>query len=258
MEEILARLAGVSGIFLFLDYDGTLMPIMPTPDEARPSARLVAVLEKLTEQTIFRVAIISGRRLVELQSFFPLRSLYLAGSHGAEQLIPGRGRITVSIPQDARIMLRNLVKRISEILPENSGFILEDKEIALALHYRLVSSALAEQVVARFCRLCQEELSGSYWRILKGKKVIEVRLSYADKGKTVEAFLTTWPDAMPVYIGDDTTDEDAFLVIKEKGVGILVSEHPRQTAATARLKDSDEVISFLELLTSYQQSAFSF
>lgn len=256
MNDILARLAKEKKVFLFLDYDGTLVPIKPKPAEARLSKKTLALISRLVSCASLKVAVVSGRSLYELSQLIPVNGLYLAGVHGAERYVPPGPPRSILLPQNARKRVAEVSALMSKRLPP--GFFLENKGIALALHYRLALPEKVPPVLDIFFDICNALLPYPEWHIIKGKKVVEVRPANADKGKAVKDFLATWPGAFPVYLGDDTTDEDAFRLVKDKGLGILVAEKPAPTAALARLENPAVVEALLEnILALPADRAFS-
>lgn len=247
-EQLATTLAGTPELLLMLDYDGTLVPIAPTPDMARPDVTLLALLQKLCTSPNRVVAVISGRTLGELEKFLPIPGLYLAGSHGMEIKEPG-GKVTGSLPDREIKETINQLEELAKIcVGNNNGFILENKGFSLALHYRLADPALARTVLKEFISRAALFLRQNRLELLPGKKVLEIRPRGTGKGAAVRYLCKKYPRALPVYIGDDRTDEDGFAALK-RGPGILVSPHPRLSAATCRLCSSDDVRSLLIYLS---------
>ena len=258
-RQLLDRLQGSSRIFLFLDYDGTLVPIAPTPEQAVPSLKTLRLLEKLCSAKTLRVAVVSGRTLEELENLLPVSGLILVGVHGAEVKIPTshgfclRGALMSTgqekFPQDREKSIQGLAllaEATKKLIIDRKGFLLEEKGLALALHYRLASPVEAEAVLAEFQNLWQELIENHNLEVIYGKKVVEIRPQGINKRLAVEALWPSWPGSAPVYIGDDTTDEDGFQAVVGKGLGVLVGEEERPTAASFRLKNPEDVIEFLQ------------
>ncbi|MDA8233695.1 MAG: trehalose-phosphatase [Clostridia bacterium] len=259
IRQLLDRLQGSGRIFLFLDYDGTLVPIAPTPDQAVPSMKTLRLLENLCLQENLRVAVVSGRPLGELEALLPVPGLILVGVHGAEVKIPTshgfclRGALMTSqhgeFPQNKEICFRGLAllaQGAKELLSGRRGFLLEEKGHALALHYRLASPPEAIEVLNGFQDLWQEVIQDHHLEVIFGKKVVEIRPQGINKKLAVEALWPSWPGSVAVYIGDDTTDEDGFQAVVGRGMGVLVAEEERPTAARFRLKDPADVIELLQ------------
>jgi len=197
----------------FLDVDGTLLEIAPTPSDVAVGEKVLVVLDALYRAAGGAVALVSGRPLDQLdQLFAPLR-LPAAGLHGLE-VRTARGDILRPPvpPRNLELMREALVA----FAAEHSGVLFEDKEYALALHYRLAPE------FENACRTCVEdavERWGDGYQILYGKKVFEIKPSQADKGKVIDVLMATIPftDRCPVYIGDDITDEDGFAAVNRLG-----------------------------------------
>jgi alpha,alpha-trehalase len=232
---------------VFLDYDGTLTPIVSHPEDAWLSDSMRLVLRELAARV--RVAILSGRDLDDVRRRVDLDGLVYAGSHGFDIAGPGFRR---ELGADYLADLDAAEKELREPLEEISGAQLERKRFSIAAHYRNVNEndvptlrQAVEAVAARHREL----------RRIDGKKVFEFLPAIEwDKGKAVtwllEALALERENVRPIYIGDDSTDEDAFRALKERGIGILVSEQPGATAARYMLKDSGEVEVFLRNLIS--------
>ncbi|MDQ0285849.1 trehalose 6-phosphate phosphatase [Desulfofundulus luciae] len=246
-EKLAAWMAAASRLLLMLDYDGTLVPIAPTPDLARPDPELLATLQKLSLSPGRVVAVISGRKLAELQKLLPLTGLHLAGSHGAE--IQETGGKLYRLIEDRKLEenILSLERVARECVANSRGFLVENKGISLALHYRQADPELARQVLVSFIEKVAPIMDKNRLELLPGKKVLEIRPRGVNKGKAVQYLCGKYDGALPVYIGDDRTDEDAFMALK-RGCGILVSPQSRASAATVRLSSPREVYTLLLLL----------
>ncbi len=243
-EKLAAYLTAAPELLLMLDYDGTLVPIAATPALARPAPELLATLQKLAFFPGRVVAVISGRKLDELQELLPLAGLYLVGSHGAEIKEPG-GKVYRSMHnQQLKEDMVNLEIIARECMAKCSGFLVENKGTSLALHYRLADPGLAQKVLDSFIKRTSSIVRQKQLELLPGKKVLEIRPRGIHKGKAVAYLCRKYSRALPVYIGDDRTDEDAFMALK-RGWGILVSPDSRPSAATVRLSSPGEVYKLL-------------
>ncbi len=244
-----ARPAGDRSLSLFFDYDGTLTPIVERPEDARFDEAMRQRVQRLAGQHF--VAVVSGRALEDLVERVGLLSIFFAGSHGFELRHPdGRGE-----EQDeahaASARLGELGRMLAQRLGSIAGVQLERKRFGLAVHYRRAAAAAAGDVekAVRDIAATFPELT-----VKAGKKVFEfVPALDWDKGKALFWILDsaglTREQTLPVYIGDDVTDEDAFQAIDGWGIGIAVgSDGPPLTAASYRLDDVEAVGRFLDLL----------
>ena len=156
-------------------------------------------------------------------------------------------------PLPSRPLSEELRRRTARI----PGALVENKRLSIAVHYRLVAPDRVPEVE----RIVDQALAGKpQLRKAVGKMVFELRPSVEwGKGKAVlwlmESLGLAGPDVVPLYIGDDVTDEDAFLALAERGIGILVAELPRPTAARYSLQDVDEVGELLRRLAALAVSA---
>src|SRR5262252_10444440 len=231
---------------VFLDYDGTLTPIVSHPENAWLSESMRQTLRSLAGRV--PVAILSGRDLDDVRGRVHVDGIVYAGSHGFD--IAGAGGLHRELGAAYLPVLDAAEAELREALDEISGAQLERKHFSVAAHYRNVNEndvsrvALAVEAVAATHR----EL-----RRMDGKKVYELLPDIDwNKGKAVLWLLETLElergNAFPIFIGDDRTDEDAFSALEKRGVGILVSEQPQVTAASFCLKDPDQVERFLREL----------
>jgi trehalose-phosphatase len=246
--EHLEEIAGADGkrVAIFLDYDGTLTPIVNDPEKALLSDSMREPLRVLAMQR--PVAILSGRDLDDVRQRVDIDQIIYAGSHGFDIAGPRKLRKEVATQFLANLDLaeKELRKELAEIV----GARVERKRFSIAAHYRTVNERdfpNLQRAVSEVASLHRE------LRCMEGKKVYELQPGVDwDKGKAVLWLLQTLgleqANAFPIYVGDDRTDEDAFRVIGKRGAGILVSEQPRTTAASYLLKDPTEVQQFLRKL----------
>jgi len=235
-------------IALFLDYDGTLTPIVNRPELAVLSDKERAILKQTADR--FPTAIISGRGREDVEGLVGLPNLAYAGSHGFDIVGPHRAAVNHAVAGWIKPVMANVARELGERLEDIPGVIIEPKGFSVAVHYRLVEErnlAKIEETIDEIVRRDQ--------RLKKtpGKKVLEVRPDVDwDKGRALRFLLHalrfTGKDVIPIYIGDDITDEDAFAAIQENGIGILVSETPRATNASYWVQAPWEVYAFLERL----------
>lgn len=249
VSELLEQIGRVRRAFLLLDYDGTLVPIAPTPELARPTPELLHILRRLVSHDRWQVAIVSGRSLRELEDLVPVDGLFYVGAHGAEMRAP-RGERQRLAPDGAREHLKLLARKLDTTLTGCPGCRLEHKEFGLALHYRQARDEVAQTALAHFLRLGEPLVRTGAFEWLKGKKVLELRPARVNKGHAVRELLKQYarPEEQPVYIGDDETDEDAFRILRNSGITVLVSPEARPTWARYRVDSPQEVHRLLELL----------
>lgn len=253
--EVLWRTA--PQLFLCLDYDGTLVPIASRPEEARPTAALLALLSQLTRAPGIKVAIVSGRPLSDLCALLPVAGMACIGTHGLE-LRTASGKVHQFVPVGAfTTVVARLRRDLAPLLSQISGLLLEDKRYTLALHYRLAQPAEAERAVAQFLAVTRTyQKKGVTLEVLQGKKVVEVRPVGVNKGKAIQS-LREYRDKATVFVslGDDATDEEAFQALNSRGPTILVADPPQPTAARYYLKNPEEVSRFLSRVLRLRQEA---
>ncbi|XP_062098570.1 probable trehalose-phosphate phosphatase D isoform X2 [Humulus lupulus] len=251
-------------IVMFLDYDGTLSPIVEDPDRAFMSDKMRFAVK--TVARYFPTAIVSGRCRDKVYDFVKLPELYYAGSHGMD--IKGPTKITKPKKTKNAILYQPatefspMVDEVYNILVEKTksipGVRVEHNKFCLSVHFRCVDEknweALADQVKLVLTEYPKLKLT-------QGRKVLEIRPSIKwDKGKALEFLLESLGYAnanqvLPLYIGDDQTDEDAFTVLRERGqgFGILVSKFPKETNASYSLQEPSEVKDFLRELAKWKR-----
>jgi len=235
-------------VFIFLDYDGTLTPIVATPDLAVLSLEMKGVVENLCAH--YKVSVVSGRATDDVRSKVQIDGIFYAGSHGFEIVSPD-GDVNINEQaQTIRHVIDEVHEKLSDQLREVEGALVEHVKYTISVHYRLVSDEDAPKV-----KEAVENILKKYPNLRKtsGKKVFELRPDIDwHKGKAVEWILTVLGyDAqkhVAIYIGDDVTDEDAFGVLEDKGFGILVAQEPRASKAKYMIKDTEEVKDVLEFL----------
>jgi len=233
---------------VFLDYDGTLTPIVDTPAQAVLSEEMRGTVRRLGDRCA--TAVISGRGRADVQERVRLDNLFYAGTHGFDIVGPAGSGIHHQVGREFLPVMEELHQRLDRALAHVPGLLLETKGYSLAVHYRLVDEAAVPDVESMVDGLLQDHAG---LRKTHGKKVFEIRPRFDwNKGKAVgwilQALGLDHPGVVPLYLGDDTTDEDAFEAVAGKGFGILVADEPRVTAAGYRLAGDAEVARFLQLL----------
>lgn len=224
-----------SKILLLLDFDGTLSPIVSNPNKATLPARTKQWLKSLLKEKHIKTAIVTGRALPDIQRRVGLKGLIYAANHGLE--ICNDGQTLLSKGKKFLRPIAAIEARVRRELSTVPGIIIEMKGTSLSIHYRMVkSTALQKHVITQTKRLLRGQLRKNGLQLTAGKKVLEVRPQlFWNKGK---AALWIWrhlaPNALPIYVGDDTTDEDAFSALRPYGITILIGR-PRKTAARYRM-----------------------
>ncbi|XP_073159018.1 trehalose-phosphate phosphatase A-like [Henckelia pumila] len=274
--EQIANNAKGKRIALFLDYDGTLSPIVDNPDQAFMSNTMRAAVSNVAKY--FPTAIISGRSRDKVYEFVGLTELYYAGSHGMDIMGPVRPvssdyknciRSTDKQGKEVNLfqpaseflpMIEEVFRSLVEITKDIVGAKVENNKFCVSVHYRNVDEKswttvgeYVNDILKKYPRL----------RLTHGRKVLEVRpvLNW-DKGKAVEFLLESLglmnsDEILPIYVGDDRTDEDAFKVLREanRGYGIIVSSVPKESNAFYSLRDPSEVMVFLKTLVKWRKKS---
>jgi len=233
---------------VFLDYDGTLTPIVESPDLAVLSPDMRRTVKTLAD--VCTVGVISGRDLEDVRNMVGIDGIVYAGNHGFDIEGSKSRRAELQQGKDFLPALEEAEKQLRDILRPVEGALVERKKFSIAVHYRKVRQEEVPQVEDGVDRVLEKSpgLRKSF-----GKKVFELQPEIDwNKGKALfwvlDALDLNGPDVLPFYIGDDTTDEDAFRAIEDRGIGIVVMNRPRPTRARYALKDPDAVGRFLESL----------
>lgn len=245
VPEIAERARG-KRLAVFLDYDGTLTPIVETPGRAVMAESMRRAVIRLSRHCT--VGIISGRDLEDVRRMVNIdASIVYAGSHGFD--ISGPEGLDVKSQAGIEFLpaLDRAERELSEKLRPVKGALVERKKFAIAVHYRLVSPEKVRLVEESVDRVASglPELRKAY-----GKKIFELQPDIDwHKGKALLALLgklhLDGEDVLPFFVGDDVTDEDAFRAIQGRGIGIVVRDRPYETAASYSLENPDEVREFL-------------
>lgn len=249
LPELKDRLAVQEPIF-FLDYDGTLAPIVQVPQEARMLPQTRTVLAALA--AAHPVCVISGRPLDFLSAAVGLDTIYLAADHGHRILGPDGTGVDLQVGEGAPEDLGSAVRLLEEGLGGIPGILFEAKEVSVAVHYRSVARQERPAVRQLVDRVLEEHPG---LRLLEGKMVYELLPDMGwGKGDAVrwllDHFSSQGRDLHPVCVGDDLTDEDMFSAVATTGITIVVGDHGRPTRAAYKLRDAQEVPVLLQALTN--------
>jgi len=250
-EAIFSKLLSGKRIVVFLDYDGTLTPIVNNPSDAILPIMTKDVLNWLAKRST--VAIISGRDLKDVRNMVGINDIVYAGSHGFDIMAPDGSSRSQDWLQRYMPVLDQAETALRAAVSDIAGALVERKRFAIAVHYRNVDNAHLETLKERFYRVLSQHTN---LRHSSGKKVLELRPDVDwDKGKALISILETlnfdMDGVVPLFIGDDITDEDGFRAISDRGIGIVVGSEARDTAAHYTLQDPTEVRLFLESLIDY-------
>lgn len=227
------------GVALFLDMDGVLAPMAPTPDGVGPVARRTAALRAVETRLAGRVAIVSGRTIVEIDRISDTALTSASGVHGLERRLKD-GSIQRQAPDPG---VATALQAFRAFAAERPGVIVEDKGVSAGLHYRQ-----APDQTAAAKALAQRLQAETGLTLQPGHMVLELKTPGADKGTAVSAFMQDEPfkGAVPIMLGDDLTDEHGFEAAAALGgYGVLVGPE-RDTSARYRLEDVDAVLTWLE------------
>jgi trehalose 6-phosphate phosphatase len=258
-EIVKKRIEG-KALMLFLDYDGTLTPIVPRPELAILSVETRELLKELSEDRSCKIAIISGRALSDVKEKVGLENLVYVGNHGLEIEGP-KLKHTFFEFDEFRAILDKVKTGLAYVLNTFKGSFIEDKSLSLSLHFRLVSPGKLIALRSAVREALIHHVARNLIRVKRGKMVFEIRPPINwDKGKVVLWLLARWEfvfagkRGIPVYIGDDATDEDAFTALKGKGLTIFVGK-PDQTAAQYFVENQGEVNRFLKNIIALKRQA---
>ncbi|RCV11471.1 hypothetical protein SETIT_2G188200v2 [Setaria italica] len=264
-EQIVAASEG-KRIVMFLDYDGTLSPIVDDPDAAFMSETMRMAVRSVAKH--FPTAIVSGRCRDKVFEFVKLAELYYAGSHGMDIKGPAKASSRHAKAKAKGVLFQPaseflpMIEEVHERLAETTrcipGAKVENNKFCVSVHFRCVDEKMWGEVSEAVKGVLREYPK---LRLTLGRMVLEVRPTIKwDKGKALEFLLESLgfadcTNVLPVYIGDDRTDEDAFKVLRRRGqgVGILVSKHPKETSANYSLQEPAEVMEFLLRLVEWKR-----
>ena len=244
LESVERVLRSAHSIFIFSDYDGTLTPITDKPDRAVLSEKKKTLLRSLSENPRYKLAIVSARPSEDVQNLLRMKSVFYIGNHGLEIIGPSLHMMHPKV--EAFIPLIDLVRKgLQKELDSIPGVEIEDKRLTLTVHYRSV----AREKTAEIRRILRERMQKFDLIVSQGKKAYDIKPNIKwNKGDASRWLLEAVDrDALPIYMGDDASDEDAFGSL-ENGITILVSKTRRQSRAKYFLRSTTEVEKFLSHL----------
>lgn len=232
----------------FLDYDGTLTPIVASPELAILAPDMKRIVENLAE--IHTVAIVSGRLREDVQNLVGIKGIFYAGSHGFDIEGPGGFKMIHKAAEKTIPLISAIIGQLKERLGHINGILIEEKKFSVAVHYRKVLNITDLQFIEKVVREMVQE--HNELRILLGKKVFEILPNIDwDKGKAVKWIMNAlnipWQPTTVFYLGDDTTDEYAFRTVITRGTALIVSDDPEKiSTADFQLQSTVEVKEFFE------------
>lgn len=254
IEDIIKRAENSSHILLFLDYDGTLVPICKEPSLAKLSLNDKRLLEKLSRIPWFSTGIISGRSLEEIRDLVGVKSLFYAGNHGFEIAFQEIVWVHPAI-NGFKVGLKEITRKLNDHTRGIKGILVEDKKETVSVHYRKVIGRTPGEIMKIISMVV--EPYAKMFTVTRGKKVYEVRPNIDwDKGKAVvklSQLLDLKTKPLKIYIGDDQTDEDAFNVLGEDDISIRVG-YKKDSKARYFCRGSSEVLRFLKKLVMLNNS----
>jgi trehalose-phosphatase len=215
-------------LWLFIDYDGTLKEFTRRPDILNPDPNLIKLIGQLSQKSKIRLAILTGRRLQDILTLLPVEGIFIAATYGIE-VQTRQGKLIQRIDfTRVRPLLDQLKPLWLNILNHRTDFYLEDKGWALAIHARFASNKEATGVFSAIKQTLDQELINGDYQLIADKKFLEVSPIVANKAKTVTFLLNSFPfpGAIPLYIGDDANDAEAFKTVHSLGgVAIAVAHY---------------------------------
>ncbi len=261
-SEVLEQLRQARHILLLCDYDGTLAPIVEQPELASIPEKTRLLLQALAHQRLFTLGIISGRALADLKERINLNNVVYAGNHGFEIEGPGWSFIN-PLAEEIRPFFRVIFRWLTLAFETTKGVLVEDKGFSLSVHYRQVADANAADMKNIFKSIVDDARAIKDFRVTLGKKVFELRPAVDwDKGKAIDLLIEKYggnrKDILPIFLGDDVTDEDGFREIGklQQGITVHVGNDPCRTTAKYYLNSTDEVGEFFNILLGCSRTHF--
>lgn len=251
-DELIRIIARHGGLLLCTDFDGTLVNFTGTPSETSLPLETEEILSKLAGSDRLHLAVISGRSYSELAELVPLENATLAGNHGLKIRFEDGTVHELDTSEETHRAISAMKNDLQENFGEEEGIIIEDKKFGLALHYRQYEGN-EEKIKDKFSQIWDEH-SIPDLEVIEGAELLEVRPGNWNKGDAVQLLQEKWGALPTIYIGDDTTDEDAFHVLRGQDTGLPVIVSNREEIATEaqyRLNDPGEVAKFLQEIQEF-------
>jgi trehalose 6-phosphate synthase/phosphatase len=245
-EAALAHMRQASHLILLIDYDGTLVPFSPKPEQASPDAELLDLLQRLATRPNTRVHIVSGRPRETLEAWVGGLPMGLHAEHGLwSRPAPGQPWTSLEgVTTEWKTLVRPVLESFAGRVP---GAFVEEKSASLAWHYRQVDPVFGASQARELRMHLGEVFAHGPLEVLPGDKVVEVRARGVDKGRVVGLVTQGMaPGTLVVAIGDDRTDEDLFAALPEDGLAIHAGG--KDTRAGYRVQGPTEVRALLSAL----------
>ena len=238
---------------ILLDIDGTLLDLAPTPREVWVPPGLAETLNRLLARSAGALALVSGRSLNDIDLIFAPEQFPAVGGHGAEMRISIESE---AVATHAPPMDKELKRRLAAIAKLSPGILLEDKGYSLALHYRLAPHA--EKAIYEAVSLIRADLPNAPIEVLPGKSVCEIKHSGFNKASGVLELMTHPPfkGRLPIFIGDDVTDESVFAIMPDLG-GLAFSVGRRAQGVAGHFDAPADVRAWLARLVDDENGARS-
>jgi trehalose 6-phosphate phosphatase len=262
--KVMEQIRRAKHILFLTDYDGTLTPIEEKPELANMSEYTRRALQNLVRQQRVTVGVISGRALTDLKEKVNVNGIVYAGNHGFEIDGPGMNFVN-PISDEIKPFFRMMRQILNLALGTVKGVLIEDKGITMSIHYRQVEEDKTEDVRDIVKRATHGAVASGIVKVVEGKKVYDLKPAVDwDKGKAIRLLMKRygkggWQSGLlPIYLGDDITDEDGFRMIEKygRGITVLVGDARPDSAAQYYLKSHYEVCFFLDKLLEYAQTGF--
>ena len=244
---------GPRSFFLFLDFDGTLVPIQDSPAQCFLSPKIKGQLEAIALSGKACIAILSGRTVTDIRDRVNIQGVYYGGNHGIEISGP---RVNYTHPDalSGKHIIEKVCREIKQEIGNIEGAYIEKKKFGFTLHYRMANKEDKALIQIAFHRITTENSDAQIVTVMRGKKVLELapKISW-DKGKAALFILHELKrNYLSIYVGDDATDEAAFKALNEDGITIRVGRS-KNTAAKYYLKGQWEISRFLKHIHNLMQ-----
>jgi trehalose-phosphatase len=250
---------GAKALMLFFDFDGTLAPIASRPEQASLPQKTLDLLKTLSQNESCKIAIVSGRSLSDVKRKIGIESLVYVGNHGLEIEGPGIQQ-AINLSDTYLKTLQEVKANLQAMIGGHKGAFIEDKGLTLAVHFRLVGLEGIIELHNKIRAVLFPYIKKGLIKVRSGKMVFEINPPVLwDKGKATLWLIDRWQamfdenNAVSVYCGDDATDEDAFRVLENKGITIVIGAHD-DSAARYYLNSQEEINLFLIKIIDLKKS----